>query len=197
MEYKNIKPKRALTVLLILFLVFAAAISCFVSIYPAGIYAEWARFGVYSTMEGMDNFIPKGSLIITDRTSVVSENYVAAAFIKNGDSAYPDDTYSVLLGILKIDDGIYNISNDNKSLEVNKQQVETVVFYIDHIGTAFYVMHNYRYFIWAGWAAVFAVVIVMIATSSNRRNKKKQKQLVKIFEFYGEKYDSEEQDTDY
>ena len=124
MEYKNIKPKRVWTVLLIILLAVLAALTCFVSVKPAGVYVEWARYGVYATGVGLEGIVPAGSIIITDRTVAVSDYSVAAAFVKNGDVNYPADTESALFGILRIEDGKYTISNGDNTVDINKQQAE-------------------------------------------------------------------------
>ena len=197
MEYKNIKPKRVWTVLLIILLAVLAALTCFVSVKPAGVYVEWARYGVYATGVGLEGIVPAGSIIITDRTVAVSDYSVAAAFVKNGDINYPADTESALFGILRIEDGKYSISNGDNTVEINKQQAEQVVFYIDGLGIVTHILYSHRYFVWGAWAAIFTLIIVLICTSGNRIAKKKKKQLTKIFEFYGEKYDTEEKNKDY
>ncbi|MBR4955373.1 MAG: hypothetical protein IKY46_05615 [Clostridia bacterium] len=197
MEYKNIKPKRVWAVILIIVLALAAAITCFASAKPAGIYVDWARFGVYSTSTGVDNVVPAGSIVVTDRTVEPFDNTVAALFMVNGDSAYPDGTKSALVGALNIEDGQYTLITADGALDIDKERLETVVYYIGYIGTVLHIMYTYRYIVWGAWAAIFALVIILMATSGNRRLKRKRKQLTKIFEFYGEKYDAEEQDTDY
>ena len=197
MEYQNIKPKRVWAVILIIVLALAAAITCFASVKPAGIYVDWARFGVYSTSTGVDNVVPAGSIVVTDRTVEPFDNTVAALFMVNGDSAYPDGTKSALVGALNIEDGQYTLITSDGALDIDKDRLETVVYYIGYIGTVLQIMYTYRYIVWGAWAAIFALVIILMATSGNRRLKRKRKQLTKIFEFYGEKYDAEEQDTDY
>jgi hypothetical protein len=198
MEYRYKKPKYFWTVFLVVIMVLAAAITCFISVRPAGIYLEWARFGVYGTSEGVDMLIPAGSIIVTDRMQPKATAYVGAVFISNGDSSYPAGSQSALVGTLKCDDGKYYI-NDNTggSIAVNEWQIEPVVYYIDYLGHIAMLMYTYRYVLWGVWAAAFALVIVLICTAGNRRAKRKQKELIKIFNFYGEKFDSEEENTDY
>ena len=185
MEYKNIKPKRVWAVILIIVLALAAAITCFASVKPAGIYVDWARFGVYSTSTGVDNVVPAGSIVVTDRTVEPFDNTVAALFMVNGDSAYPDGTKSALVGALNIEDGQYTLITSDGALDIDKDRLETVVYYIGYIGTVLQIMYTYRYIVWGAWAAIFALVIILMATSGNRRLKRKRKQLTKIFEFYG------------
>ena len=198
MEYKYKKPKRFWTVLLIIIMILAAALTCIISIKPAGMYFGWARFGVYGTMSGVDKLVPPGSLIITDRMADRESSSLAAVFITDGDGSYPASTQSALVGRLYTEDGKYYITDNSENrIAVNEWQIEPVVYYIDYIGHIALLMHVYRYIIWGVWAAAFVIVVVLICTSGNRRAKRKQKELIKIFDFYGEKYDSEEQDTDY
>ena len=198
MEYKVTKPKRGLMVFLIIVLVIAAALSCYIAIKPAGVYVPWARFGVYSTTKGFGSIIPGGSVIITDRMQDVDSSSVAAVFIDNGDSGYQTGTQSALVGVIEQTDGKYTITdNGGNVVSVSKRQIEPVVFYIYYLGRVLLIMHHYRYIVWGAWAAVFVLIVILLSTSGNRRAKKNRKQLTKVFEFYGEKYDNEEQDTDY
>ena len=198
MEYRYKKPKYFWTVFLIIIMILAAALSCFISVRPAGIYLQWARFGVYGTAEGVNQLVPAGSIIITDRMHSKDTAYVAAVFINNGDDSYPAAHQSALVGQLDSEDGKYYLTNNSgNNIAVNEWQIEPVVYYIDHIGYIALLMHTYRYVLWGVWAAAFVLVIVLVCTSGNRRAKRKQKELIKVFDFYGEKFDTEEENTEY
>ena len=198
MEYKNAKPKRLLSIILIIILVIAAFLSCLISIKPSGIYIAQARFGVYSTLDGLENIVPAGSVIITDRSLDYKPNIIAAAFIENGDANYPAGTKSAFVGRLVYENNSYFIKiNNEKSISVNEQQIEPVVYYIDNIGTIQLYLYNYRFVLWGAWAAVFTIIIVLFATANKRQSKKNINSLKKVFDFYGEKFDNEEKDKNY
>lgn len=198
MEYKNAKPKKLLSIILIIILVIVAFLSCLISIKPFGVYIPQARFGVYSTVEGVDNIVPAGSVIITDRFLEYNPNIIVAAFIENEDANYPACTKSAFVGRLVYENNSYFIKNGNKkSMPVSEHQIEPVVYYIDNIGTIQLYLHNYRFVLWGAWAAVFTVIIVLFATASSRRAKKNINSLKRVFDFYGEKFDNEEKNRNY
>ena len=198
MEYTVKKAKKGWRVFLIILAVILAVLTCTVSVLPSGVYIPGARFGVYGTMTGLSKAVPGGSFIITDRVSAAEEGSIVAVFTENGDRNYPDGMKSALVGRLSKDNGsCFVTDSEGNTTAVSEWQVENVSYYMGYIGYAAMVLYRYRPIMWSAWAVLFLFIIVWEATSGRRFAAKKRKALIKTFDFYGEKYDREEDGKDY
>jgi len=192
------KGKRMLVVFAFIVLALACEVTCLFSLRPAGITISGVRFGVYGCYGDDSGVVPAGSIIITDKSIPVTEGNQAAVFVKSGNKAYPGNFPSAFVGTAQEESGKpYLVKNTGERFDFSGNRAEYISYSITYIGTIFWLIYLYRYVVWGAWVCIFGLFIALLATSPARRRKKYKKQLIYTFNFYGEKYDKEDEGKDY
>lgn len=194
---KQKKGKVIIKIILYLILALFISLTCAVSIKPFGIAVNDARFGVYGCLDG-GGIIPDGSLVITDKMSYIQDGCKIAVYGDFSSNSYPEDMQHIIVGYAAIDGNRINLKQiDDTKFEVSIDQVETISWRIDVLGTLMFFLYSFKYILWTVWGIVVALIIVLEATAPTRRHNRYKKELIKTFNFYGEKYTAEDSERDY
>lgn len=74
---------------------------------------------------------------------------------------------------------------------------DVILMKINYLGYTFNTLYDFRYVVLAVSAAIFVLIICLEATTPARKHKRYKKGLIKIFNFYGEKFIEEDKELDY
>ena len=194
----KIKKKRiALKLIIYTLLAIFAGVTCLISIWPFGMYISNARYGVYGCLDGA-SVVPDGSLIVTDRMAPVNKDSKIAIYGDFGNSRYPDGMNHVLVGYAGIDENSATLYiPDESSIDIQIEKAESVVWSVKYLGEVTYFIYRFRFILWGIWVAVLIIIISLETTAPIRRANKYKKELIKTFDFYGEKYAEEDKNIDY
>lgn len=133
--------------------------------------------------DGLDGLLPGGSLAIVDPGAELEAGHVALLFE----------------GTLGIADGEGRLI-DAHAPEVSyaaSDAVGRVIYRIAGLGTVLSLLQQGRWVLWALLALVLLGGIAWAVTAPKRRRKKEVRELIELFDYYGRKYDAEEEDIDY
>ena len=157
------------------------------NILPDGL--RWRAYPV--TLEGADaewlgEAMPNGCLALADRDSELLSGSITAV----------EDEGEITFGVVSEDgEGIIRVST---GILLPKEQSLGVVFYrIEGLGAAVDMIRENAVAVRVGAAAVIAVCLLWAVTLPSRRRKKEVRELIELFEYYGRKYDEEEEGIDY
>ena len=194
---KTKKKSIALKIIIYTLLALFAGATCLISIWPFGMYISNARYGVYGCLDG-GKVVPDGSLIVTDRMEPVNKGDKIAIYGDFGNRRYPDGMKHILIGYAGVDENSATLYNsDGTSVDIRIEKAESVVWSVKYLGAVAYFIYCFRFILWGIWAVVFILIISIEVTGPIRCAKKYKKELLKTFDFYGEKYAEEDKDIDY
>ncbi|MBQ5813323.1 MAG: hypothetical protein IIW34_04145 [Clostridia bacterium] len=157
------------------------------NILPEGM--RWRAYPV--TLEGADaewlgEAMPNGCLALADGESELISGSIAVI----------EDEGEVTFGVVSEDgEGIIRVSSG--SLLPKDQSLGVVFYRIEGLGAAVSFIRENAMAVRVGAAAIIAVSLLWVVTIPSRRRKKEVRELIELFEYYGRKYDEEEEGIDY
>ncbi len=194
---KKKKKRIALKIVLYTLLAVFAVVSCLASIWPFGMDIPNARHCVYGCLDG-GKVVPDRAMIITDKMASVNNGSKIAVYGDFENSRYPAGMKHILVGNAVIDGNSVSLSQpDGTSYNIQLERAETIVWSLNYLGNVTYFIYNFRFVLWGVWAAVLILIVVFESTSPARSAKRYKKELLKTFDFYGEKYAEEDKDKDF
>ncbi|WP_458863582.1 hypothetical protein [Acidaminobacterium chupaoyuni] len=139
----------------------------------------------------LKNSLPKGSLAMIDRLKTPHQNDMAA-YRENDQIKFGRVAEEKAEG--------YQLQNetDSKSVFIDRVKIYGAVpYYIANLGALLLLLNEFRLTMVAVCALYLVFWLLFLATAPARRKMRKKKELMELFEFYGEKYDIEEAGIDY
>lgn len=192
---KSKKGIVALRIILYSLLAIFASLIVFVSFRPAGFNILGTSFNFYTCMYG-NGVIPNGSCVITDKTLSV-ENGDKVAFYENSVS-YKNPMSSIVVGLVTSENVNVSIHNSQGDLlDLNIDDAEVIVWRINNLGNIISALYQFRFIVIAFFILVLGLIIVIEVTAPNRKHKRYKRELIKSFEFYGDKYRKEDDEIDF
>lgn len=167
-----------------LFLLLATAGCLSVTLAGRGLLPAFLSVEGYAVQhDSLDGLLPGGSLAIVDPGAELEAGHVALLFE----------------GTLGIADGEGRLI-DAHAPEVSyaaSDAVGRVIYRIAGLGTVLSLLQQGRWVLWALLALVLLGGIAWAVTAPKRRRKKEVRELIELFDYYGRKYDAEEEGIDY
>ncbi len=185
------KGKKAFKVFIAVILALLCVLTCAAAASPAILTPEWFRYGVYGAYDGNeDASIRKGSVVVTDRSLEYfnSGDWVLYLSDDEYESSYPM-RHAVIIS--------YGTVMLSSVRSVAFEKYEKLVYQADNWGYVTMFLYRERLFVWIFWGVVIIAFIVLEATKGARKASKARKKLLKTFEYYGKKYEKEDEDKDY
>lgn len=175
---------------IILIIVMIAAI--YVAFLPNDIFPSFMETKVFPVeTANMAEALPKGSMAYVEKLSLPAPGDVAA---------YIDSGIIECARVATETQSDYTLAFDKggDSFKIDRKKIiGTVTFYSDNIGYIVMWLNTYRIAIAALGAVLIIAAICFGATASRRKRSRENRQLREMFDFYGEKYDEEENEIDY
>ncbi|MEA4919594.1 MAG: hypothetical protein VB078_01530 [Clostridiaceae bacterium] len=162
----------------------------FITFSNGDLFPTFLSTGAYVTNTGeFGDILPHGSIALTKKTDELERGDIIVYL-------YRDD---VAFGAVIREDGDnIDILSSGEPITVHKNTVAGKVFYqITHLGYAASVIKSNRIIVWSACGVLIALAFLWIVTLPGRRRKGEIKELIKLFDHYGHKYDLEEADIDY
>lgn len=156
--------------------------------------AAWPNYlPVFLPVEGyavpassLGDLLPEGSLALVDPDAAMETGHIALYF----------EEKQVCFGIVH-EAGVI-LSADEPNVIVNHDTVAgRVVYRINGLGTFFGLLTQHGIAVWVLCAALVVGCIAWAVTVPRRRRKKEVRELIELFDYYGRKYDAEEEGIEY
>lgn len=189
---KKSASKRFWTTFGLIFLVVVMAAAIYAAFLPNDIFPSFMETKVFPVeTTNMGEALPKGSMAYAEKLSMPSPGDVAA---------YIDSGIIECARVVSETENNYTLAFDKggDSFKIDRKKIiGTVTFYSDYLGYVVLWLNTYRIAIAALGAALIIAAICFGATAGRRKRARENRQLREMFEFYGEKYDEEENEIDY
>ncbi len=131
----------------------------------------------------LDGLLPGGSLAIVDPAAPLEPGHVAIS---------PEGSPVVADG-----EGWLRDPGDPALAWEEADSRGRVVYRIAGLGALLSLISEGRTFVWAALALTAACAALWMAAAPKRRRKKEVRELIELFDYYGRKYDAEEEGIDY
>lgn len=162
----------------------------FITFSNGDLLPSFLSTGAYITETGeFGNVLPHGSIALTKKTDKFERGDIIVYLYRD----------SVAFGaVIKEDGDNLDLLSDGEAITIHKNTVSGKVFYqITELGYAASVIKSNRIIVWSSCGILIAMAFLWIITLPGRRRKSEIKELIKLFDYYGRKYDLEEEDIDY
>ena len=192
---KSKKSFLGLRIVLYSLLIIIAALTIYLSFRPDGFGVFGTNYNFYSCING-NGIISDGSCVVTDKVLPVSSGDKVALCGDIAGNEYP--VSNLVIGVIDADNGnlyIHNSTGELLNFDIN--DAEVIVWQIGQLGNIVSILYELRFIIVAFWLLVFALIIVIEASAPNRKHKRYKREMIKTFEFYGEKYKEEDKEINY
>lgn len=133
--------------------------------------------------EVLPDVLPGGSLAIVDPKAVPEAGHVVLS---------PEHTFAVADGA-----GSLVLIEDPAVVYDAAQSLGRVTYRIAMLGSVCLLLQRYRVFVWVLCVLLVGTGAAWVVTAPKRRRKKEVQELIELFEYYGRKYDAEEEGIDY
>lgn len=174
-------------------LVFLILSACtYVTYTEDNLMPEGFGIGAYpAQLEGADaewlgNAVPNGSLVIADESIEPTAGDVA---VYKGENRY---AFAVIS-----EDGSQMISPDLTVTLPAEENLGIAFYRIEGLGSAVLMLRENAVAVRAAAGLTVALSLVWIITLPSRRRKKEVRELIELFDYYGRKFDEEEEGIDY
>ena len=179
---KLIKNIAAGSLALLLVLVLAAGLM--VTSATEGLLPSFLPVRGYLVQEdAFEGLLPMGSLAIVDPDAVIEAGHVVC----DAD------------GRMTVADGEGNLilAADPAVVYAQAEGTGRVIYRINGMGAALQLVQDHRMVVWGMMGLGTAGLLVWAAGAPKRRRKKEVQELIELFDYYGRKYDAEEEGIDY
>ena len=162
----------------------------YLSLLPDGLWLPRLRWGVYA-LENAQMGLRQGSAVVVTRTSRPPAGRMIAIRQAGG----------VVLGYLdKLEDGEAVLDAGGQSMTAAQGDIlGTADYEVFVLGAVIRTLGGEpgRYLVWAADGIYVCLLCVWLATLPSRRRKRRREELIRLFEYYGTKYDREEDGLEY
>lgn len=162
----------------------------YLTLLPDGLWLPRLRWGVYA-IDGAQMGLRESSAVLVTRTSQPAEGEMVAV----------RQAGEITLGYLdKLESGEAVVDIDGQSVTVDQGDIlGTADYEVFALGAVIHALGGQpgRYFVWAADGLYVCLLCLWLATLPNRRRKRRREELIRLFEYYGAKYDHEEEGLDY
>lgn len=171
----------------------AALVLClclFVTFTTGGLLPGFLKIGAYAVeSDEYGGVMPQGSVALVDKGSAIEKGDIVV-FLSQGGYSFGT--------VLSREEGWVSLSSMGQSADFTLEVIQGRVFYrINGLGSAAVFLRDNRMAVVAVIAAAALGVIIWLASLPARRRRKEVKELIELFEYYGRKYDLEEEGIDY
>ena len=163
-----------------LLLLFALA----VTLSTDGLLPAFLPVRAYAVQENVfEDILPKGSLVIVDPEAAIEGGHIVRG---------PE-------GMLTVADGEGNLilAADPAVQYDQADGAGRVIYRINGMGAALQLVQDHRVVVWGMMGLGAVGLLVWAAGAPKRRRKKEVQELIELFDYYGRKYDAEEEGIDY
>lgn len=191
---KEIKDMKKLWKVLkiILTVLFALTLALCVSVAEAkdGFLPAFLPVAAYEADNGsFASALPLGSLAIVEKDAAVETGDLVAVD-RGGET--------VFAALEKAGENSASVYDGKETLKIKTSQIKGRVFYyVKGVGRASSFVRQYASVVWALCGIVMLAVAVYLLTIPGRRRKREVDSLIKLFEYYGDKYDKEDEGVYY
>lgn len=136
------------------------------------------------------DILPSGALAVLSKV----EDYEIGHIVVYGDSE------GIWFGLITRINGaeILCLSEEGKTATTSKPFIRGRVTYrVNNLGTAAMFIQKHRVVIWIAETALFLAACIYLVTLPKRKRRAEISELIKLFDYYGKKYDLEDADIDY
>ncbi len=181
-DMKTIKIIAGAAAALLFLLTAACCLS--VTLADGGLLPAFLPFEGYAVQsDSLGGLLPGGSLAIVDPDAALEAGHVAMLFA--GTTAVADGEGMLI---------------DPEAPEVAYEAADAagrVVYRIAGLGALLALLQQGKLIVWAVLAVVLIGALLWMAAAPKRRRKKEIRELIELFDYYGRKYDAEEEGIDY
>ena len=179
---KTLKTTAGILAACLLIILLGAALA--VSFSREGLLPAFLPIRAYAVeQEVLPDLLPKGSLVIIDPDAALEAGHVVLS---------SEHTFTVADG-----EGGLVLLEDPAVVYDSGHAIGRVTYRIALLGSVCLFLQQYRVALWVLCILLTAAVGAWMATAPKRRRRREVQELIELFDYYGRKYDAEEEGIDY